>query len=130
MEAPNKQPGVESYICLDFKFGGKKTVAMFFFLDNKFSRLGVVQPFDSVTSLASQLVKKYGDPIESPDEQRLKDLYEKEDISADIVFDNRTVILRLMSDNNMKKQAVLMYSAADYESKLSEKQESSVKDDL
>ena len=129
-KAPSGQPGVEYYGCSNFKFGGKKVEAAVFFIDGKFMRLAVVQEYDLTPGLLTQLIKKYGDPMELLDKQKFNELESQPNKTLDIMFDNKTVALRLMSDANYNKSALIMYSAADYNDQLIQVQQNSVSNDL
>ena len=50
--------------------------------------------------------------------------------TLDINFDNKTVTLRLMSDENYNKRAVVMYSSSDFYNQLAKFQQESIKNDL
>lgn len=129
-QTPSDRPGVETYVCDNLKFGGQKSPAAAYFINGKFYRIAIIQPIDSATIILKQLLQKYGDPIQRPDDQLLQDIYNKPNIQADIIFDNRTVALRLTSDANYNKQALVIYTSLDYEDLLTKSQQESMSNDL
>ncbi len=122
--------GVDTYMCADLKFGNSKSPAAVYFIGDKFVRLGIIQPFESATAILKQLISKYGQPEKAPDEQILQDIYSKPNITADILFDNKTVALRLTSNDNNIKQALVLYSVPNYDDLLTNAAGDSVSNDL
>lgn len=130
LQKMSSDSGVDTYMCADLKFGNSKSPAAVYFIGDKFVRLGIIQPFESATAILKQLISKYGQPEKAPDEQILQDIYSKPNITADILFDNKTVALRLTSNDNNIKQALVLYSVPNYDDLLTNAAGDSVSNDL
>ncbi len=124
------QAGIEVYSCQNLKFGGKSAEAAVFLIEGKFSRLVVMQDYQLASGILNQLLDKYGAPVEQPNKQDFMDLESQPNKTVDVMFDNKTVVLRLMSDAGYNKSALIMYSAADYGEQLDKVQQKSMSDDL
>ena len=123
-------PNTEYYSCDDFLFGGKKTNAGVFFIDGKLMRVAILQSIDMVPGLMSQLSQKYGETESDYEKKDFDEIDTKPNKTLDINFDNKTVTLRLMSDENYNKRAVVMYSSSDFYNQLAKFQQESIKNDL
>lgn len=105
-----------SLACEDFSFSGKKTVAMVFFIDGKFVRLGIVlKNSDQFLSVANGLREKYGEPSSPATREQITNVYELPNQKLDIGYDNDTVVLRMNSDEFNSKKYLLMYTLNNYD---------------
>lgn len=122
--------GAENLECDDFPFGGDDTSAGFFFIDGKLERVALVLGIDEALGLATSLKNKYGLPSSSSTKQQLAATDTTPGASAFIAFDSNTVILNLISDDQMNRAAILIYTSNNYEKKIAKKQAIDVDGDI
>ena len=124
------QVGVEYYGCEDFRFGGKSIEAGAFFIEGKFLRFAVVPSTDVAVGLVKGLIDKYGQASSSSTPQEFQAIDTQPNREAFMAFDNNTVYLKLMSDENYIQSAILLYTSPSYDSLLLKNQKESVSNDL
>ncbi len=129
-EYESDQPGVESYFCDDFSFGGKTVQAGAFFINDEFLRFVIVPPVDVAIGLAKGLSEKYGSPSSSSSQKEFQAIDTLPNREAFIAFDENTIFLKLMSNENYEQSALLIYTSKKYEILLLENQKQSINDDL
>ena len=129
-EYESDQPGVESYFCDDFSFGGKIVQAGAFFINDEFLRFVIVPPVDVAIGLAKGLSEKYGSPSSSSSQKEFQAIDTLPNREAFIAFDENTIFLKLMSNENYEQSALLIYTSKKYEILLLENQKQSINDDL
>jgi len=122
--------GVEALVCFDFQFGGELVEAYAFFIHGYFLRLAIIPSLDVAISLGEGLKKKYGPPSASSDTREFEDVDRLPNREAFIAYDNNTVVLKIMSDENYYQSALLLYTSPKYDIRLSEFQQRSLGDDL
>jgi hypothetical protein len=122
--------GAESLECDDFKFGGKKVGAGFFFIDGKFERIGIMLDADKTLGVATSLRDKYGDPSSASTKKQLEAVDTTPGANAFIAFDDDTIYLRMMTDEAMNQAAILIYTSKSYDDKLVKKHASSIDSDI
>jgi hypothetical protein len=129
-ENDSGQVGVEYYWCGDFRFGGESIEAGAFFIEGKFLRFVVVLSTNVVVGLSKGLADKYGQPSSSSTPQEFQAIDTQPNREAFMAFDNNTVYLKLMSDENYIQSAILLYTSPSYERLLLKNQKESVSNDL
>lgn len=122
--------GVEYYGCGDFTFGGKLVEAGAFFIDDTFLRFVIVPPVDDAFGLMEALTNKFGRPSSSSTQAEFEAVDNHPNREAFLAFDQDTVYLRLMSDENYAQNIYLIYTSPQYEKLLVRNQKSSIMDDL
>ncbi len=98
--------GRDSYYCDDFKFSGKKSRAMAFFINQKFERFAIVIEQDIGTFLES-LKNKYGVPSSMVTPQELE-RFQSNGGSMNVKFDNDTVIVNFTHEVSSNKELTLL----------------------
>lgn len=130
-ERASRQPNNKNVVlfnCLNFQFADSNTMAAASFIDDKFSRLVIVVDNGSIQSLYGALSEKYGEPSffsSSVDVQKSMTTGEP----VYIKFDNDTVIIKVEKVNGIEV-ATLIYSAPDFDQKISEFQKNKISDDI
>ena len=83
-----------------------------------------------VVGLSKGLADKYGQPSSSSTPQEFQAIDTLPNREAFVAFDNNTVYLKLMSDENYIQSAILLYTSPSYDSLLLKNQKESVSNDL
>jgi len=122
--------GVEYYGCDDFMFGGEAVEAGALFIDGKFLRFVIVPSVDVALSLIKALSNKYGIPSSSSSQTEFQAIDTLPNREAFLAFDEDTVYLKLMSDENYSQSAILLYTSPSYDILLLENQQKSISNDL
>lgn len=122
--------GAENLECDDLQFGGDDTNAGFFFIDGKLERVALILDFDKALGLATSLKDKYGLPSSSSTQKQIAALDTTPGSSAFLAFDSDTVILNLLSDDQMNRAAILIYTSKNYDRKIAEKQAKAINSDI
>lgn len=125
----NKTGGMDSYVCDNFKFSGKNSLAMAFFIDGKFERLAIPIEENSMAVIDS-LKKKYGEPSSSFTAEE----FERAQTfggAINIKFDKDTIILNVTRDPETKQDTThLVYTSAEYDAMYKKLQEKSIENDI
>lgn len=123
-------PGMDSIVCDDFKFSGKKTQAFAIFLNGKFERFAIVLRNNDTDAVITGLKEKYGTPSSASSPDELQDAI-KNGGNIFIKFDNDTVVFQGSRDSEtLKDTGFLIYSTSDYDSKLASLKSKEFKEDL
>lgn len=129
-EANSGQVGVEYLSCPDFAFGDSFVTAGAFFINNEFLRFMIIPSVDMVSSLASGLINKYGPVSAQSTQYELEAVDKYPNKSAFLAFDNNTVILKVISDQNYIQNVLLLYTSLKYDVLLLKGQKRSIGNDL
>ena len=129
-EANSGQVGVKFLSCDDFKFGSKIVEAGAFFINNEFLRFGIMPSIDMAVGLSKGLSKKYGEPSSASTTKEFEDVDHFPNKEAFLAFDDNTIILKVMSDENNIQTALLIYTSLKYDRLLLKQQQNSMADDL
>lgn len=125
----NKTDGVEYYSCENFKFSGKNTLAMAFFIDKKFERIAISIDSNQM-ALIESLKKKYGEPSST----FTADEFEKAQKfggSISVKFDADTVIVNVTRDaQTMQDTTYLIYTSNDFDGMYKKINEKSMESDI
>lgn len=124
------QPGVEFYVCQNFKFGDRFVEAGALFVEDKFLRFIIEVPVEQARAVVDGLKSKYG-PVSSSSSQaafEAVDVYPNSE--AFLAFDGDTVYFKLSSDNNKKQSAILIYTSPAYDQFLLATEQQGVANDL
>lgn len=124
------QIGVKGLSCFDFKFGGKTTEAVAFFINNKFLRFVIVPSIDVIEGLSQGLIKKYGAPSSMSTDKEFNAVDSSPNKEAFLAFDDNTIYLKIMSNQVNLQSALLIYTSPLYDILLSKNYQDSLKDDL
>ena len=124
------QVGVEYYGCDDFMFGGETVEAGIFFIDDEFLRFAILPSIDVALGLIKGLSQKYGSPSSSSTQKEFEAVDALPNREAFLAYDNNTVFLKLMSDENYIQSAILLYTSPSYDVLLLKNQQESMSDDL
>jgi hypothetical protein len=117
--------------CMDFNFSGGKTFGQALFIDNKLVRVGIMlKDENQLTSVIKGVSKKYGEPSTPMSREDFVAVSSMPNQTADVGFDNDTVMLRLMSDANNNQTYLLMYTVNNYDQLLDEIAAKANSDDL
>jgi len=122
--------GMESYYCDNFKFSGKDSFAMAFFINKKFERFVITIPTSNLSSVLESIKKKYGDPTST---FTAEDAEEVKTIGGEInvKFDNDTVIVNLSRSTDTKEDsAYLIYNSPMYDDLYKKLQEKNIESDI
>lgn len=122
--------GVDYFGCMDFTFGGKPVEAGVFFIDDSFLRFVIVPPVDDAFGLMEALSNKFGSPSSSSTQSEFEAVDTHPNREAFLAYDQDTVFLRLMSDENYMQSIFLVYTSPLYEELLVRNQKSSIMSDL
>lgn len=125
----NDVPGLDSLMCMDFKFSGNNTLASAIFINGKFERF-VIRLNTSSDAVIDALKDKYGE-ISSSSSQEDMNRVTANGGNIFIRFDHDTVIVQGNHDADTKKDTgLLIYTTADYDSKLLAIKSKKLKEDL
>ncbi|TWI54828.1 hypothetical protein IQ22_01731 [Pseudomonas duriflava] len=122
--------GLDYYGCADFKLGKDIVEAGFFFIDDQFLRLSIVTPPEKSFLIAQGLNEKYGPPSSQSTAEAFIQLEKKPNHQAFLAFDHNTIFYKFSTTATMKRQALLIYTAPDYEQRLLKKQIQKINPDL
>ncbi|NHB90771.1 hypothetical protein [Photorhabdus cinerea] len=118
---------VSSYVCYDLNFSGKKTTAIFTFIDNKFQRISIdVDP--DTAYLMEALQHKYGRPSSRPDQDQIA-LSKTTGIPVSFGFDDDTIFVAKRYTNG-NSSALLIYTTSHYEEKIRQLSTSNLSQDI
>lgn len=123
----SKIAGLSIYMCFDFKFSGKNTIASFAFLNDKFQRLAI--NIDSnVTPVFDALAEKYGEPsFMSSRDDIIRAMQTGEPVF--FKFDKNTIIIQVEKVNGVEVTS-LIYLSPDYEDILNSMQKNNISGDI
>ncbi|WP_305845514.1 hypothetical protein [Photobacterium leiognathi] len=117
--------------CDDLTFNGGTTFGAAWFINGKLSRFAIVLADDELVSVATALKNKFGAPTKrsSP-----KSVWRKVDVTpnteANMWFDNNTVLLAVVSGQDLTKTNLLAYTEADFNNRISKMESQSIASDL
>lgn len=123
--------GVGYMECDDLPFNGDTTYGAAWFIDGKLSRFGILLEDEDLVNVATGLRNKFGTPTKrsSP-----KEIWEKVDVTpnleANLWFDNNTVLLAVMSGQDLTKTNLLAYTEADFNDRVNALESHSIASDL
>lgn len=123
-------PGMSSIVCGDFKFSGMQTQAFAIFLNGKFERFAIVLNSNDTDAIITGLNDKYGAPSSASSKEELQDAV-KTGGNVFIKYDKDTVVFQGSRDSEtLKDTGFLIYTTADYDSKLASLKSKKFKEDL
>lgn len=120
---------LEKLFCEDFKFNGKAAMTLFVFIDDKFLRILINIPYSQKDNMLVVLKKKYG-ASSSPTDEDIRNFNGLPNQNLWYGFDNNTVFLQFVSDNNYKKLLRLFYQSPLFNKVLTDKRTKSLMDAL
>lgn len=117
--------------CMDFKFSGGMTFGQTLFIDNKLVRVGIMlKDENQLTSVIKGISNKYGEPSTKMRKEDFMAVTKMPNQTADVGFDNDTVMIRLTSDANNNQTYLLMYTVNNYDQLLDDVAAKANRDDL
>lgn len=122
--------GMDSYYCDNFKFSGKNSIAVAFFINGKFERFVINIPTSNLSSVIESIKKKYGSPTSAFTSEEFDDV-KAHGGEINVKFDNDTVIVSLSRSTSTKEDsAYLIYSSTIYNDAYKKLQEKNIESDI
>jgi len=126
----NVDPIVGGLTCNNLIFASETIEAVGYFIDDKLLRFVIAPPYEKAISINKSLSNKYGAPSNISSRQQLNAVDYMTNQDAYIFYDNNTVVVNFMSDENSNKTLLIMYTSPEYEIQLLNKQQESMSGDL
>lgn len=128
--APDYVSGISMWQCHDFRLAGGMTNAYAYFIDGKFSRLGIDLAWGDMAKVSDGLFEKYGPLSSRSTQEQIAALDSQPNALAYIAFDKDTVYISMGTDGNLNKSAMLVYTDPSFDRLSAEKQQAALADAL